>query len=47
VKAGHFSETTVPAGHVVIEVLGPPDHTESREIDITAGEEKELVFGGK
>jgi hypothetical protein len=47
VKAGHFSETTIPAGHVVIEVLWPPDHTESREIYFTSGEEKELVFGGR
>lgn len=47
VKAGHFSEATVPAGRVAIEVHWPPNHSETKEIDFIAGEEKELVFGGK
>jgi protocatechuate 3,4-dioxygenase beta subunit len=47
VEAGHFSETVAPAGHIVLDAHWPPNSTDTKEMDITAGEEKEVVFGGK
>jgi hypothetical protein len=47
IKAGGTSETSVPTGPIVVEAEWPPAAKESRELDIPAGQEKELVFGGK
>jgi len=50
VEPGASVETRAPTGHVVIEADWPgqaKDLKEVRELALTVGEEKEVVFGGK
>jgi hypothetical protein len=45
-RPGHSEETEVTPGHVLIEISWPPSASEVRELDLGAGEEKEVGFGG-
>jgi hypothetical protein len=44
--AGATSETAVPPGRIVVECGWPDAQSEKREVEVSAGEHKELVFGG-
>jgi hypothetical protein len=46
VAAGGSSETAVPSGRLVVECQWPGTASETKEIEVAVGEEKELVFGG-
>jgi hypothetical protein len=46
IAAGRSAEAVVPSGHLVVECHWPSNGSETKEIDVAVGEEKELVFGG-
>jgi len=45
-RLGQSAETNVPSGHVVIRVTWQGGTSEDKELDLVAGEERELGFGG-